>query len=143
MKTTDWGVIQKLEVEADTRNALLGALSIATVEYNKITHYQELTFDNPPEATKDNQREVERFYGANSLTLYPYYSGSDRSINKLPYELEGAEEITNFVESWLKKNAKYPEHIPDTDGSINNGFRVDMNKYGTIRIVPVYIIYGK
>ena len=40
-KSKKWGVVQRLEVEADTHAALLAACTIATVEHDSATHFFE------------------------------------------------------------------------------------------------------
>ena len=42
MKDTDWGVIQELKVEADTKAALKAALTIAMVSHSEVKGWREV-----------------------------------------------------------------------------------------------------
>lgn len=123
MKDREWGVVQRLEVEADTPAALLGACMIACAETKKASHFL---------VTKNTD-------GSNSLQLLWTDKGE-----ALPFPLEGANEIAEFVTQWLEKRAEYSGDEPDTDGSVNKGFRIDVSSfYDVLRVTPAYIIYGK
>jgi hypothetical protein len=122
---SEWGVVQRLKVEADTFTALLGAFEVACVEHKEATHF---AVHSEPD-------------GSTFLCLL----WTDADMGKpLPFHLDGAEEMAAFTRKWLEKEAKYPTERPDTDGSVNQGFRVEaISGYEVARITPTWIIYGK
>jgi hypothetical protein len=135
----DWGVVQSLEVEADTRAALLAALTIALIGHCEVTHYAERPFSQ-----YDGEDDTpERAHGEKYLALC--WHGSAEGAVPLGYPLTTPEEVTAFVEGWLKKRAVYVVgRTPDTDGSVEKGFRVThAYSYDVARVAPRFIIYGK
>lgn len=121
----DWGVVQRLLIEADIFPALLGGCMIACAEHKNASHVIEV---NDPD-------------GGNALSLR--WTAAE-GANPLPFELNGENEIAEFVRSWLQKKAVYPNKAPDTDGDAVNGFRIETRSfYDVLTIKPIYIVYGK
>ncbi|VVE27584.1 hypothetical protein PCO31111_03483 [Pandoraea communis] len=122
-KDREWGVVQRLEVEADTPAALLGACIVASAEHKDASHFI---------VTKNDD-------GSNSLRLLWTDKG-----DALPFPLKGAQEMADFISQWLEKRAAYPDKAPDTDGDVVEGFRIDVHVfYDVLRVTPTYIVYGK
>jgi hypothetical protein len=136
----DWGVVQHLEVEADTHVALLAALTIAYVSHGvPVTHYAERQFGEYD--SEDDKPEYA--HGEKYLALC--WNVSAEGAVRMAYPLTTPDELTAFVEGWLKRCAVYvTEREPDTDGSVAKGFRVThAYHYDVARIAPRFIIYGK
>lgn len=122
-KDREWGVVQRLEIEADTPAALLGACMVASAEHKEASHFI---------VTKNGD-------GSNSLRLLWTDKG-----DALPFPLKGAQEMADFIAQWLEKSATYPNSSPDTDGDVVDGFRIDVSDfYDVLRVTPAYIVYGK
>jgi hypothetical protein len=134
-------VIQQLCVEADTIQALKGAIMIAMVENKKVTHFRvEQLTEKPLTYEKVDSSLI----GANRLTLL--WARDNQQDNELPFELNTVEEVTDFVTQWLEKKAEWPTEKPDTDGSVDAGFRVENSRspfYTVVKITPTWIVYGK
>lgn len=143
-RNRDWGTVQELKVEADTVQALRGAVMIAMVDGHKVTHFRVETITK--EAVEDSfeDRITDNMIGANQLTLL--WHQDEPTDNELPFELTTVDEITDFIVQWLEKKAQWPAEWPDTDGSIQAGFRAENSWspfYTVIRITPTWIVYGK
>lgn len=122
---SDWGVIQKLNIEADTYIALKGACMVASVEHKRATHFVEKIDED----------------GSSVLSL-KWTDTHDAKL--LPFELVGPDEMAEFIKLWLTKKAVYPNGRPDTDGSNAEGFMVSVSDfYDVITIKPTWITYGK
>lgn len=116
------GLIQALTVEADTLNALSGAVQIALVGHNKITHYN----------MAEDGSSLELRWTRHSM------------CEKLPFPLIDRDEITAFIEKWLLTTAVYPEAEYDGDIDYVAGFRVTTGDfYSVLKIEPIWIAYGK
>lgn len=120
-----WGVVRRLEVEADTAQALLGACMVAAVQHSKATHY--LLYQ-----TED---------GGNAISL----AWMDATgYFPLPFDLIGADQITQFCRQWLDSKAVYPKKVPNTDGDVKRGFRIEIQSFHEVLCLkPAYIVYGK
>jgi len=122
---SDWGVIQTLEIEADTQQSLLAGCMVALVQHKSVTHY----------------RVVPSGEGGNILRLF---WTSDDGAHPLPFPLTTPDDLCAFVRQWLEKRAEYPNEEPDTDGSVNHGFNIALGSfYEVMRVTPAYIVYGK
>ena len=118
----NWGVVQRLQIEADTYQGLLGGIMVATVEHKTVEGFSVVTEPD----------------GGNRLHLH--WHGGD----PLPFKLTGADEIATFIRAWLEKNGVWPTEEPSTDGDTNKGFRLDVrDAYDVVVVKPTYIIYGK
>jgi hypothetical protein len=112
----EWGVIQQLTVEADTRQSLVAALTIA-MAYFPASHYTVI----------DHELRI----------------GSEGTAFLTP--ISSPERLAAEVERWLA-TATYPESSYRGDGSMKKGWRVSVESsiwksYVTIK--PVWIVYGK
>ena len=120
MKDSAWGVVQELVVEADTHIALVSALTIAMTNNRQVTHWK-----------MDDK----------SMVLL-WASGDGTHI--LPSPLKDPQKVAQMIEDWLKDSAAYPDDAPDTDGSVKEGYRVEMKQFCEVcRITPTWIVYGK
>ena len=121
-RKSEWGVVQKLTVEADTKDALIAALTIALSYHSKV-HYWEC------------RKGKLALLWSNPEDTYPFLT-----------PLDDPEQLAGMVLGWLL-GAAYPEERPDTDGSVKKGFRVrgheDGYGYTVATIEPVWIVYGK
>lgn len=117
---------------------------IALTENHRVTHFrvEDLTdLPLPYEFGTDHEPD---YAGANRLTLLWY--PDKPTDNELPSELTTVDEITEFIAKWLEMKGKWPSLEPDTDGSIQEGFRVENSWspfYTVIKITPIWIVYGK
>lgn len=102
------------------------------------------------------QDKTQEIYGYkihnNSLYLFGYKDNKGiPDFVPFPFAM-GLHEIQTFCYGWLCHAEPIGEY-PDTDGSVENGFRITTDKcdwrggsgfYGSvIRIEPIYIVYGK
>lgn len=116
--STEWGVLQHFELEADTDAALRSACELAFTEHSHGADAYEV---------RDGE-----------LRLY----WCDAEGQKLPFNLKTPEAVYEFVSRWLAEQ-QYPES-PDTDGSAKKGFRAESDYgYVFIKFKPTWIIYGK
>jgi hypothetical protein len=120
-----WGVVQDLQVEADTFQALLGAMTVACVQEKKATHFEEV---------KEGD--------ATSLMLQ--WSATPNST-KLAFPLEGSQEMAQFIRQWLEKSGDWDGiEVPDTDGSTHKGFKIENGyHYTVVKVTPIWTVYGK
>lgn len=101
-----WGVVQNLIVEADTKNALSSALDILFQEVSKVVGYKEfVTDDGIP-------------------TLAVYWSGDN--LNKFIVEIKDPEDIVDMLLTWAKNKSENVSY-PDIDGSVKAGFKIFNN----------------
>lgn len=114
----DWGVVQDLRIAADTETALRAACEIMFTEHSKGADSY---------AVKDG-------------VLLLFWCDADGT--KLPFVLDTAKKVFEFVSNWLDQAERGPE--TDTDGSVKAGFRIE-NGHGYIfmRVKPEWIVYGK
>ena len=111
-----WGVVQKLVVEADTRQSLVAALTIG-MSYVLATHYTVV-----------------------EGTLRIGNKG-----NPFLTHITNPEKLGDEVERWLA-SVEYPRPDYRGDGSVKKGWRVAMGQNNWdefISITPVWIIYSK
>jgi len=121
----DWGVVQELKIEADIFPALRGACMIACADHKNASHFIE---------GKDED-------GGNYISLR-WTDG--RGAIALPFDLNGPEEMADFLKAWLLKKSIMPNDVPDTDGSVNEGFRAEMRDfYDVLTVKPIHIVYSK
>lgn len=125
--TGEFGVVE-LNALVDTRAGLEAALRIAIIEHRSATHYSI----------------AEGKDGGNQLVLM--WSSSEGGL-PLPFPLESAVQMTDFVASWLAANGKWPKTRPDTDGDVHRGFRIESEdngwSYALACITPEWTVYGK
>ena len=115
----EWGVVQKFQVEADTRTALVAAINILMTDHGKVTSWAE--------------RE-------NELLLF--WSDNEGLGHPLPTPLDDPKKVADLAADWLRQ-ATYPS-APDTDGSTKKGYTAKLaNGYLVARISPTWIVYGK
>lgn len=129
----NWGVIQQFELEADTLQAIRGAVTISITQHKRVSHFWV-------SSVNDNTSE---FFGANCLCLF--WSENSPCV-RLPFELNTIDEITDFIVKWLEKEGKWPDEQPDTDGSVQDGFRIETSYSPFVtflKITPAWIVYGK
>lgn len=114
----EWGVLQKLVIEADTETALRAACQLGFTEHS----HGAASYD-----VKDGVLRL----------LW-----SDTEGVKLPFKLTTPEAVYEFVFRWLAQ-AEYGEE-PDTDGDTKKGFCAESD-YGYVfmKFTPTWIIYGK
>lgn len=114
----DWGVLQKMVIEADTETALRAACQLAFTEHS---HGAES-------------------YEVRDGTLLLLWA--DEEGTRLPFNLTTPEAVYEFVSRWLAQSV-YGES-PDTDGSVKKGFRAE-HDYGYVfmKVTPTWIVYGK
>ncbi len=118
------GIVQNLLVETDTKAGLMGAIMIATSEWNKATHYR----------CAEDGSKLELLWAHDRMP----------QVDKLPFNLEGEQEINDFVVQWLTKSAKWLTEQPDTDGDNVKGVRITNGSfYCVVEITPCWITYGK
>ena len=116
---SEWGVVQKLVIEADTKTALLAACQIAFTEHSSGAESYEV---------RDG-------------ALHLFWADAEGA--KLPFKLKTPEALYEFVSGWLAE-AEPTDEQPDTDGTVKKGFRAE-HDYGylLLRIKPTWIVYGK
>ena len=111
-----WGVVQRLEVEADTRQSLVAALTIA-MSYYSSSHYEIV----------DNELRI----------------GSSGTAFLTP--ITDPERLADEVERWLA-GVTYAESSYRGDGSIKKGWRVEVSSSmwkNYMTVMPKWIIYSK
>lgn len=125
MGKLEWGVVEKLEVQADTRTSLLAALTIAMTYRSSLWGYQIKVKD-----------------GVTILRL----RGSVEGGTAFLAPLNSPEEALVEAERWLAV-AKYPDEPHCGDGSYKKGFTVIAAYHSiwdeAIEIIPTWIYYGK
>jgi hypothetical protein len=120
-------------IQGDTRSVLMKAAELILLQFRHITMY-DFNFK------EENDIEVSR-----QLDLHPYLitnKEKDSTIKELPFSMDMPTEVCAFIEKWLINSAVYPEQIHRGDGSYVNGFRISI-AWNKVKIVPVYIYYGK
>lgn len=143
-RNRDWGVVQELAVEADTVQALRGAIMVASVDNKEVKYFRIETITKEVADNAWPKGSKNHLIGANQLTLL--WSRDRPTDNELLFELSTVDEITDFVVQWLEKKAEWPTEEPDTDGSVERGFRVEnsWDPFATVvKVTPTWIIYGK
>lgn len=122
----EWGVVQRLEVEADTKTSLVAALTIA------LTYNHEVRFWGVP---KYDQHSQLRFL----------HNGSPIDgveIHRLPVNVFDPNKLADIAWDWLAE-ADYPI-LPDSIDSAKKGYRVTCNgPFAVCEIAPVWITYSK
>lgn len=125
MNVSDWGIIEELNVRADTLAALTMAIGIVMTEHSSIVGWQE----------RDG-----------GLILF---WGGDKVPNKFLTPLKTHEEVANALWGWLKLQ-KYPDCDDEGDGSNHKGFRLTLNcdsylngAYSAFNVKPTWICYSK
>jgi hypothetical protein len=115
----DWGVVQKLVIEADTETALRAACEVVFTEHScGCSHYR-----------------------VDDGTLVLLW-GEEKGAKELPFDLDSPKAVEEFVSRWLAQ-AEYREE-PDTDGSTKRGFRIETaHGYVLMKVKPTWIVYGK
>jgi acyl carrier protein phosphodiesterase len=138
-----WGVIQRLNVEADTLAALRGAVSIAMSEHKKVTHFRVETLTDKPLPSDWGDDHDPNLAGSTRLTLL--WTRDRATDNELPFELTTVDEVVAFCQQWLEKKGSWPTIEPDTDGSTHAGFRISKGNTfaAAFDITPIWIVYGK
>jgi hypothetical protein len=143
-RNRSWGVIQNLDVEADTEQAIKGAVMIALTENKRVTHFRVEDLTDLPLPYEFGADHEPNYAGANRLTLL-WHPDKDTD-NELPFELTTPTEVTDFIVQWLEKKGKWPTLVPDTDGSTEAGFRIENSWtpfYTVLKVTPIWIVYGK
>lgn len=110
-KEREWGVVQRLEIEADTPAALLGACMVAGAEHKEASHFV---------VTKNDD-------GNNSLRLLWTDKG-----DALPFPLKARRKWPTSSASGLKSAPPTRIARPDTDGDVVEGFRIDVSGLPTM-----------
>lgn len=118
-----WGVVKKLEVEADTRQSLLAAIEITQSYHHFVTHYEFNESENA-------------LYLLSSTYNFP-------NAVPLPFKMTVPSSIMTFIWEWLQQATMPP--TPNTDGSYKRGYNVSSTNYGGAFLVvrPVWVVYSK
>lgn len=133
-----FGVVENFDFRADTRLSILAACQIMQSYHKRITHYITRTEED------------------GTTTLILCWGSSRRQPKEIPLPIpfETPEETSDFIAKWLERSAVYPKDIPDTDGSVEAGFRICQRvssdfhlpvetDYDVMVVSPAYIVYRK
>ena len=130
--TNDWGVVD-FDVTTDQTRNIEPVCKIALSGHRRVSHYQVVTLDD------------------SSTVLYLYWTKSNHNI-ELPFELDTAQSMADFISRWLEKKAVYPDDHYGGDGDSKKGVRIanktehrkDVEEFYVVAIVePDWVIYGK
>lgn len=132
--TKDWGVVT-FDVTTDQTRNLEQICAIALSAHRRVSHYQVVTLDD------------------DSNVLYLFWTKSSQSI-ELPFELDTAKTMAQFISTWLEKKAVYPNDHYGGDGDSQKGTRItncnfdrqdkDVEHFYVVAMVePDWIIYSK
>lgn len=131
--TKDWGVIEFAVTTDQTRN-IEHVCAIALSGHRRVSHYQVVTLED----------------GSN--VLYLFWIKSNHNI-ELPFELDNAAAMAQFISTWLAQKAVYPDDTYGGDGDSQKGVRIanfndrrdkDVEQFYVVAVVePDWIIYSK
>lgn len=127
----DWGVVQHFELEADTKTAMLNALSVLMTEHSRLCGYEEFLVKDIP-------------------TLAIYWTDSIAGMSKFIVDVTSGEHIADTLLVWTKERCAATRE-PNIDGSCRKGYRIFRSlrepkqnaSYVAFYIQPCWIEYHK